>query len=108
MSELTLVNGQTFSSEVLDNNTPTVVDFWAAWCPPCKKITPMLEQASQDYDGRLRIVKIDCDQDQKIASQYNIRNIPALILFNNGREVRRHTGALNRSTFDDFVKDTIR
>ncbi|MEC8380983.1 MAG: thioredoxin [Myxococcota bacterium] len=108
MSELNIVSANTFNERVLQSNTPIVVDFWAAWCPPCKKITPMLEQASVDYEGRLQIVKVDCDQDQKLASEYNIRNIPALILFNNGKEVKRRGGVLNRSTFDDFVKDTVR
>lgn len=108
MSDLSVVNSANFSSQVLESNTPIVVDFWAAWCPPCNKISPMLEQAATDYEGRLQIVKVDCDKDQQLASQYNIRNIPALILFNNGRELKRHSGALNRSTFDEFVRDTIR
>ena len=108
MSALSIISGASFNEKVLQSSTPIVVDFWASWCPPCQKITPMLEQASVDYDGRLQIVKIDCDQDQAIASEFNIRNIPALILFSNGREVKRHAGVLNRSTFDDFVKDFVR
>ena len=108
MSGLSIVSANNFNETVLQSTTPIVVDFWAEWCPPCKKITPMLEQASVDYEGRLQIVKVDCDQDQKLAAEYNIRNIPALILFSNGREIKRRGGVLNRSTFDEFVKDTVR
>ena len=98
------ITDTTFSNEVLDSEIPTLVDFWATWCAPCKAIAPMLENAAQDYDGLLKITKMDLGTGMKFAQQYGITAIPALLLFKKGEVVARHVGALNRSALDRLVQ----
>ncbi len=76
-----------FAKDVLQSDTPVLVDFWAAWCGPCKAIAPVLEDLAQDYHGKAKIVKIDVDANPGIASQFGIRSIPTLMVFKNGEKV---------------------
>ena len=101
------VTESSFDQDVLKSSIPVVVDFWATWCAPCKAIAPMLESAADDYQGRLKIAKVDVTNNPSLASQYNIRSIPCLVIFNNGAEVERYVGALNRGSFDNFVGKAI-
>mgnify|MGYP001808824255 CR=1 FL=1 len=94
MSHPTQITDDQFESEVIKSSTPVLVDFWAEWCGPCKAIAPTLEEIAGDYDGRLKVVKVDVDENHQSATQYGIRSIPSLLLFKDGAEVDRIIGAL--------------
>ena len=86
------VTDQTFEEVVLKAELPTVVDFWAVWCGPCKMIAPVLEEIAQEYDGQLQVAKLDVDHNNESAMQYGVMSIPTLILFKDGQPVERIVG----------------
>ena len=86
------VNQDEFQTEVLDSETPVLVDFWAEWCGPCKMIAPIVDEIADEYDGKLRVAKVDADANQDILINYGIMGIPTLILFKDGEAVERITG----------------
>lgn len=85
-----------FDEKVLKSPVPVLVDFWAEWCGPCKAIGPSVEQVAAEYEGKARVFKLDVDTDGEIASHYGVMNIPALIVFKDGKEVDRHVGILSK------------
>jgi thioredoxin 1 len=85
-----------FQSEVLGSNQPVLVDFWAPWCGPCKMIAPTIEAVASDYLGKARVGKLNTDDNPKIATEYNISAIPALLLFKGGKVVDRFVGVVNK------------
>ncbi|HYG58423.1 MAG TPA: thioredoxin [Symbiobacteriaceae bacterium] len=86
------VNDTTFEQEVLEADVPVLVDFWAPWCGPCKMIGPVLEEIAQESAGRLKIAKLNVDQDQRTAGQFGVMSIPTMILFNKGTPVGQLVG----------------
>ncbi|NOX63213.1 MAG: thioredoxin [Chloroflexi bacterium] len=86
------VNDQNFQEKVLQSDLPVVVDFWAEWCSPCKLIAPILEEIAQEYDGKLKVAKLDVDHNPGTAMAYGVMSIPTLILFKNGEPVERLVG----------------
>jgi thioredoxin 1 len=88
------ISDSTFDAEVLKSDIPVLTDFWAEWCGPCKMIAPILEQIAEEYDGQLKIAKIDVDESNQMAMQYGVQSIPTLILFKNGQAVERLVGAM--------------
>ena len=86
------VTDKTFDQVVLQANLPTVVDFWAVWCGPCKMIAPVLEEIAQEYQGQLQVTKLDVDHNNQSAMNYGVMSIPTLILFKNGQPVERIVG----------------
>jgi thioredoxin 1 len=87
------VSDNTFDQEVLKSTEPVLVDFFAEWCGPCKAMAPALEQVAKEMQGKLKVVKLDVDQNPRITGTYNIRAMPTLILFKNGPVTAQHTGA---------------
>jgi len=92
MAEACAVTDDTFENEVLQAAEPTLVDFWAEWCAPCKMIGPIVEEVAQEYKGRLRVVKVDVDENPATPQSLGIMGIPTLILFKGGAEVSRIVG----------------
>ncbi len=92
MSKIDEVTSSAFKGEVLESDIPVVVDFWAPWCGPCRMVTPVLEDVSQKMNGKIKFVKLNTDENQKIAMDYQIMAIPSLLIFKNGQEVDRIVG----------------
>ena len=86
------VTDKTFEEVVLNAELPTVVDFWAVWCGPCKMIAPILEEIAEEYDGQLQVVKLDVDTNRDTPDKYAVYGIPTLLLFKDGQEVERQVG----------------
>jgi thioredoxin 1 len=86
------VSSADFDAEVLKSNVPVVVDFWAEWCGPCKRLAPLMEEIAQEHTGKLKVVKVDVDHESALASKYGIQSIPTLIFFKGGAEVGKHIG----------------
>ena len=104
MSELVRnVTSAEFEREVLQAEGLVLVDFWAAWCPPCRRLAPTIDALAADYAGRLSVAKVDVDSSPDIAQQYGIQSIPTLILFKGGRAVDKRLGALPQEDLRQFV-----
>jgi thioredoxin 1 len=108
MGAATTVSDATFEAEVLNSKEPVLVDFFAEWCGPCKAMAPALEQVASELAGKLKVVKIDVDQNPDITQRYRIQAMPTLIMFNGGKEVNRNVGALVQKTkLESWVKSTV-
>ena len=101
------VTDDTFESEVLQSQGPVLVDYWAEWCGPCKAIAPTLEEVAKEYTGKLKVAKVNVDENQEIPRKYGIRGIPTLMLFKNGNIEATKVGALSKSQLTAFLDSNI-
>jgi thioredoxin len=106
-SHINPVTDDTFEPEVLNSDLPVLVDYWAEWCGPCKSIAPILDEVAREYDGRLKIAKMNVDENQQVPAKFGIRGIPTLMLFKNGNLEATKVGALSKSQLTAFLDSNI-
>lgn len=103
MATVKVDNGN-FQAEVMESDLPTVVDFWAEWCGPCKMIGPSLEELSEEMAGEVKITKLNIDENPDLAAQYGVRSIPTLLIFKNGEPAGMQVGAKPKSALEQWIK----
>lgn len=96
-----------WESEVLKSEKPVFVDFWAEWCGPCRMVGPVVEEIAKTYSDKIKVVKLNVDENQDIAMKYGIQSIPSLLIFKNGKEIKRTIGAAPKDTYIKFINDAI-
>jgi len=101
------VTDDTFEAEVLKSSQPVLLDYWAEWCGPCKMITPVLEEIATEYEGRLRVAKLNIDDNPGTPPRYGIRGIPTLMLFKNGEVEATKVGAVSKSQLTAFIDSNV-
>jgi thioredoxin 1 len=101
------ITDASFEQEVLQSNVPVLIDFWAAWCGPCRMIAPTVEELAVEYQGKAKIGKIDVDNNPQVAMKYGIRSIPALLIFKNGQVVNNIVGAVPKSKLVDALNSAM-
>ncbi|MBO1901260.1 thioredoxin [Leucobacter weissii] len=107
MSEPITVDEQTFDKVVLQSEIPVLVDFWAAWCGPCRMVAPVLDQIAAERDGEIRIAKVNVDENPNLAARYRITSIPAMKVFSGGEEVREIIGAVPKPVIEEHLAGII-
>lgn len=101
------VNDTSFEQDVVDAGVPVLVDFWAEWCAPCRMIAPTVEAMAKEYEGRVRVVKLNVDYNPSVAAAYGIKGIPTLILFRDGKEAERIVGAVGKESLSRLVEKHV-
>ena len=106
MSEMTLTD-QTWDNEVLNSDLPVIVDFWAEWCAPCSMIAPVVEQMSKEYEGKIKVGKLNVDENQVTAGKYQVMAIPTLLFFNGGKLVDRVAGVVPKKILVEKIEKIL-
>ena len=98
---------KTWEIDVMNSEVPVFVDFWAEWCGPCRMVSPVVEELSNDYDGKVKFVKVNVDEANELASKYNIFSIPTLAIFKNGKLVNQQVGAASKDSYKNMIEKTL-
>ena len=101
------VSDASFEGDILKSSTPVLVDFWAPWCGPCRTVAPLMDEFANQYDGKLKIAKLNVDESSQVAMKYQVTSIPTFILFKSGQVADRMLGAVPRSEFVKFIDRTL-
>ncbi len=104
MSTAVQVTDASFKQDVLESDIPVLVDFWAPWCGPCRMVAPVVDEISQQYEGQVKVVKLNTDENPNVASQYGIRSIPTLMIFKGGQRVDMVVGAVPKTTLANTLE----
>jgi len=105
--KIKVVSDASFETDVVNSSQPVLVDFWAEWCGPCKVLSPVLDEIANEYDGRVRIVKVNVDENAQIPPKYGIRGIPTMLLFKDGVVEATKVGALSKANLSAFLDSNI-
>ena len=107
MAELQDVTDQNFDQEVLQSELPTIIDFWAEWCAPCRAIAPIVKDLASQYDGKVKVVKMNIDENPGTPGKYGVRAIPTVLAFKGGNVVEQITGAKPRKAFEEMAEKLV-
>jgi thioredoxin 1 len=107
MSDLLEVTDETFDAEIMNSEIPALVDFWATWCGPCRMVSPVVEELANDYKGKIKVAKMDVDQNRQTPAKFGIRAIPTLIFFKGGEVAQTIVGAQPKSHIEEELKKLL-
>ena len=96
-----------FNQEVVETKTPVLVDFWAEWCPPCKLAEPVIEEIAREFEGKIKVGKLNVDENPQIGQKYGILSIPTVIIFKNGEEVKRQVGFVGKDAYEKLIDSVL-
>jgi thioredoxin 1 len=103
MSSATAVTDASFEQEVIKSDVPVLIDFWAPWCGPCRMVAPIVDEIAKEFEGKLKVLKLNTDENPNVASQYGIRSIPTLMIFKGGEKVDTVVGAVPKTTLSGTI-----
>lgn len=101
------VTDTSFENDVLKSNEPVLIDFWATWCAPCRAIAPVVEQLAGEYEGKVKVLKLNVDENPKVSTQFDVRSIPTLLMFKGGKVVGQVVGAVPRPKIEELIKKSL-
>ncbi|MDJ0866219.1 MAG: thioredoxin [Myxococcota bacterium] len=107
MADVAEVTDQNFETEILQSDTPAIIDFWAEWCAPCRAIAPIIQEIAASYDGQIKVVKMNVDENPSTPAKYGVRAIPTVLAVKDGQVVEQMTGARPKSAFEEMAKKLV-